>query len=483
MKPHAWQTKFKADYFRLGGGWCGIEPGGGKTYAAAAIASECDRPLVICPAGVMAQTRAMFESYGVDTYEPLREDGRGVAFISYTMMCRKEQADFLEQDQPTDILLDEAHKVANIGTNSAGKRLNRYLIAHPEVRVAWFTGSPMDGDPLDLVHGLRYALRGPAAVPGLPQSRDAMERWAGRMEDPEFRQRFLTTLKDHPGVVLVGDAGSQYDGRVELTVHRLPPVLTLPDDWVMPDGYALSGPAEAAAVERCLAWGFWETRVPRYSERYMEARREWSAVARRVIRTGAADTDEQVRALRPEAWAEFQRAEADEPPGARCAKWSPEGLDETSRFMAQIGPQRFQVMMDGGPRTIVWADSVALQAELALVRDVPWHHAKGMDERGVRLDQTDAPLVVASQDACSEGFNAQRNFNHNWVLQPPASSARFRQLIARTARQGQPKPVVTVHIVVRCDSDERALTNAIRGAIVDWETLGRPSPLLQLRSI
>ena len=59
--PHAWQSACADAYARCGGVVVDREPGAGKTYAAALIAKQCARPLVVAPASVIPQTRAMFD--------------------------------------------------------------------------------------------------------------------------------------------------------------------------------------------------------------------------------------------------------------------------------------------------------------------------------------------------------------------------------------------------------------------------------------
>lgn len=474
--PHPWQSAAAAAYDSLGGIFCGLEPGAGKSFAAALIARKCRRPLVCAPASAIPQTRKMFESYGVETYAAKDGPRDGAcAFASYTWLTQAAQADFFSTFLASDYLLDEFHMVRNLGANgrkpnSAGVRLERDLVARPATRVAVFTGSPMSQAITDFGHGLTWALRG--HVRGLvPRTRSGLEALAEKLELGGERERaaFLARLQTQPGVFLDSGGAGLYQGEVVLRVLRREPALTLGADWRLPDGYYLVSAAQAASVSKQLAWGFWPKVTPRPSERYLEARRTWSRVVRDVIATGAADTDSQVRALRPEAWAAYEAAEAAEPLGTEEAVWETDlGLcNELGLARRAAGP------------TIVWAHHRALQDRAAALADVPLFREGARDASGTHFPDSRSALAVASIQACHQSLNLQ-HFNHNVVLEPQADPEVMKQLIGRTARQGQTSPRVTVDLVVACSASENALRESVARAKVIHETTGKLNPLLKL---
>lgn len=472
--PHKWQTAAVAAYFDHGGLFCGLDPGAGKTYVCAIVAARCRRPLVCAPASVIPQTRKMFEALGVETYEAkaarsgLRA-GQGVAFASYTWLQQANQAEFFQQLCPSDILCDEFHLIRSLSTNSAGKRLNRYLVDDWSVRVGVFTGSPWGTKLEDMAHGLRFALRRNAPV---PPTRDGVAMLSERLDrDPAARAEWLARLQATPGVFLDSDGAGAYAGRVELRVLRREPALTLPDTWALPDGWLLGSASEAAQAARNLAWGFYRTRDPRPTPAFLEARRAWAAVVRRVTERGAADTESQVRALRPDEWAAYAAVADAQPPYLEEAVWvDREPVDWVDRLHDR----------ECHKNTIIWANSIELQREVARHLACPWHHEKGLDADGVLLTDATAPVVVASMRACSVGLNPQKHFHHNIILEPQADQELTKQLIARTARQGQPRDVVTVDLVVNCPQAEFALRQSIERARVAYEATGKKNPLLQL---
>jgi hypothetical protein len=470
--PHEWQTAAAEAYSRLGGVVVDREPGSGKTYAAALIARRCARPMVVAPASVIPQTMKMFRSYGVPCmlakdWLSDRTDFALPAFASYTWLTRKRQADFFERYRPSDVLMDEYHEARGLN-NSARKRLERDLIARPEVRVGVFSASLVTDRVTDYGPAITWALRG-RARDLVPPTRAGLEALQERFEaDPRAYAAFLARLDAHPGVFRDGDGVGRYQGEVVVRVLRREPALVLRDDWELPDGYLLVSPAQAAEVSRLMAWGAWLRVTPRPSEAYLEARRAWHHTVRGVIATGAADTAEQVYALRPREYAAWVEAEDAEPRGVEEVVW-----EDTLSLEAEA----FDLNAPHQPATptIVWADRRALQDKMAERLDCPLHRERGRDSGGTRIDEATAPLVVASIEACGQSFNCQA-FSHNLVLEPPSDPEVWRQLIGRTARQGQRAARVTVDVVVNCPAAESALRTAIARARVS----GKPNPILQL---
>jgi hypothetical protein len=480
FQPHPWQLAAAEDFDRLGGVFIGLDPGAGKSYALSRIAARSRRPLVVAPATAVRQTMGQFQSYGVDCYEAKHDHVAGpgrAAFASYTWLTGAKQEDFFERFRPQEILLDEFHMVRGL-SNSARKRLERYLVANPAVRVAVSTASPMSGALTDFAFGLRWALR--AGVAGLvPALRSGVEALDARLQyDPAARAAFRARLEATPGVYLdVGDVG-RYLGAVDLRVVRQPPALVLPDTWETPSGFLIESAAHAAVVEKQLAWGWYYDTDPRPSDAYVSARRAWGGVVRRVIDQGLADTEYQVRALRPEAYAVWAAAEAAEGPLAEPVPvWGavPSYSDGENYARGVHG-----LLPGPGCRaTLVWAESRALQDQVSYQLGAPRFREGGRSEDGTYLPDYRGDVAVASIDACFQSLNLQ-HFSHNLVLEPPSDPEVWKQLLGRTARQGQLAPRVTCDVVINCPAAERALRSAVARAKVVYETTGKRNPLLTL---
>lgn len=472
FQPHEWQLRAAEDYERLGGLFIGLDPGSGKSFALAQIARKCRRPLVVAPAAAVRQTMAQFRSYGVPCYEAKQDRAGlrgGVAFASYTWLTRAEQADFFEQYRPSDVLMDEFHEARGLA-NSARKRLERYLVEYPAVRVAVSTASPMSGRVHDFAFGLRWALR--AGVRGLvPETRSGLDALEARLAaSPEARADFRRRLEATPGVYLdVGDVG-RYPGEVVLRVVRREPALVLPATWELPNGFLVESAAHASDLERQLAWGFYPEYDPRPSDEYLTARRRWGAIVRRVVSTGQADTELQVRALRPTEYAEWRAAELAEGPLTEAVPAWGEERPDVLRLLPRT-PR---------PATLVWAHHRALQTQAAAVLEAPLFREGARSASGEYLPEYRGYLAVASNEACYQSLNLQ-HFSHNLFLQPESDPEWWKQAIGRTARQGQTAPRVTCDVVVNCPAAERALRSAIDRASLVYETTGKKNPLLQLK--
>lgn len=467
--PHQWQLDAVQAFDDLDGVFIGLDPGVGKTYALALIARrDPEGTLLLTPAP--RQAVAQFRSYGVPAYELARGPGEGVAVATYAWLTRRERAGFFAQHRPRVVLLDEYHMVRGLG-HSARRRLERYLVERPEVRVAVATGSPMSGRLHDFAYGLTWALRSRVRglVPPLRAGLDALDEHlaASTSAREDFRRRLAAT----PGVFLDVQAG-QYEGRIDFRVLRMAPVARLPATWETPSGVLIGSAAHAAEVDRQLSWGFYLDVRPRPSERYLEARRVWGATVRRAVEQGLADTEVQVRELEParyQVWLEAQRREGD------VADPSVVWLPEAERALRQVD----QWVAEYSSPPLVWAEHRALQDAVARGLDVPLHRegCRAWDG-GMPTDHTQT--AVLSIDACYQSYNLQANRSTNLVLEPQPDPEVMKQLIGRTARQGQPEPVVRVDLVANGPRGLTALREAHARASLVLETTGKNNPLLKL---
>lgn len=395
----------------------------------------------------------MYEQYGAEA-----------TFVSYTKLQQAASVDLLEQLRPDVLVLDEAHMLKRAKTNSAARRIYRYLASNPSVRVCALTGTVQSRSIMEWAHLALWALRRRAPV---PQSWALIEALAERLDqDAEARATFLAKLENTPGLILDASADADYAGETPIFVHECEPELKLNAEWRLNDGYYLVGPAQAAAVEKMLAYGYWPRVEPRHGERYLEARAAWARIVRRVCEREAADTELQVRAIRPAEYEAWRAVEMTEPEGVQTAVW-----ESDARLRA--------ILADVQPGTIVWAHHVALQTRAAEILGAPHHGPKGLDAAGVRIDQATAPRIVASISACSAGFNLQA-YNRHLVLEPPGDPSTWKQLIGRCARQGQAAPVVRTDVIINCQASKTALHQSIIRARLVLETTGKGNPLLQL---
>jgi hypothetical protein len=471
--PHQWQVDATEAYFELGGVVVWLDPGVGKTYVAAQIAARCTRPLLLTPAP--RQALAQFRSYGVAAHlaaEGDRPEG-SCAIATYAWLTNKRQADWIARYRPTDILMDEYHMVRGLG-HSARRRIEQYLVSDSAVRVAVFTGSPMSGRLHDFAYGLTWALRSRARglVPQLRAGMDALEAHF-EAAGPTAREAFRARLAATPGVFLDVDAG-RYQGEVRFRVLRPPdgPVAELSDTWLLGsegDGVLIESAAHAAEVDRQLAWGYYLEARPRPSEGYREARRRWGGVVRRVVLSGVVHTEAQVRDVEPAEYARWVAAQLREGPVA----------DPQPVWLPGAGRRLDWAAHQVGGSTLVWAQHRALQDAMAQVLDAPLHRGECRGPEGM-LPTDHGVTAVLSIPSCYQSYNLQTHYRRNTILEPSADPEVLKQLIGRTARQGQTSPSVDVDVVLNGRGAVRALTTALARAKLVQELTGKTNPILNI---
>lgn len=437
ITPHAWQLDAVSAFDRLGGVFCAMPAGAGKTYVAAQCLARGLRPLIVTKAAARKQTEKMLLLYGVQA-----------EIISFNAISLDDG--LLARLAPDVIVFDEGHALKNVKGAAWSKRIARYLAAHPLCKVMISTGSIMHRSVLDYAHMLVWALRQYAPV---PRSQAAWPRFALDVE--RNPSAWLERLRDTPGVFL--DAAPSWNGRLQITEHW--PELLLTEHYaraeqgVAPDGWELTeGWAQDELLEQ-LAWGYYLRRDPRPSPALLDAQRTWNRCVEQARAYGLADTEKDTRGVYPGAYAQWLRAQEAEPESAQVVEW----LTESSP-LSLLGATSWPV------GTIVWVHHVALGEELARRTGWRYHREGGRDERGVRLDETNNSIVLASLSACSESFNAQYNFHHMIYLEPPADPRMWQQSLARVCRQGQAADEVTCEIVVAAPVFGKALDSARRGA-------------------
>ncbi len=446
-RPHEWQLRAVEAFDALGGIFCAMPPGAGKSWVAVQCLARAERGLYVMPAALRKQTRDLLALYDV------KAEIRSYNEISL-------DADLLERLHPDVLILDEGQKTKNVVSAACAKRIARYLAANPSCRVVVLSGSIMHRSVLDYAHGLVWALR--AGSPA-PRSAAAWPRLALDVErDPAA---WLERLKACPGVFL--DGAPSWAGKLTSTELKLP--LLLPDAYaraesgLAPDGWQCESQWTIDELCKQLAWGFYMKRTPRPSPALLDAQRTWMRCVEDAKAHGLADTELGARSVYPQGYGQWQRALEAEPEGAPVVEWLadppiPEAL----------------------PGTIVWVHHRALGERLASLTGWPYHREATLDAQGAKLADAAAPVVLASVSACREGVDgAQHKRSHMIWLEPSADARVWQQGIARLARQGQPAAEVTSTVLIAAPVFQRSLDAARKAAYrIETET-GQEQLLLQ----
>jgi superfamily II DNA or RNA helicase len=216
-----------------GGALLADDVGLGKTFVAAALASEYDRVLVVAPAAL----RDMWLS-------ALREAGVRAAFTTYTALGRGGGP-----SGPFDLLvLDEAHHVRTPGT----RRYARLAALASGARVLLLTATPVHNSRADLAALLALFLGARA----WNMSDDALARHIVRRERSDVAAAVSLPETAPPARLQVGD-----DEALLRAIVELPPPLPPSDagdggallTWTLVRQWASSNGALAGALRRRLA--------------------------------------------------------------------------------------------------------------------------------------------------------------------------------------------------------------------------------------
>jgi hypothetical protein len=456
FSPHEWQQRAQVDFQRLGGLFCGMPVGSGKSWVGAKCAATGSRSVVIVPAALLEQAVEQYREYGVTQ----------ARFISYSKISRN--AEILRELNPDVLILDEAHNLKNVTSSAWGRRIARFLHERPQCRVVAMTGSIMHRSARDYLPLLVWALRKNPFVRANSTSIERVAEWA----DAHPRE-WLDKLRACPGVYI--DGAPSWGGEITLSVTKLPPAAPLEYEraraGLAPDGWALPDPLSRREVCSQLAWGFCRVRDPRPSERLLQAQRAWAAQVRQALDYRLADTELGARAVYPLAYAEYRRVVESEPVGGERDEWF------ASDFPLDIPGAKTTAI----PGTILWCHHQALGEHVSRRMGIPYHHEGALDADGTYLGDQTAPVVIASIGACHRGVDGvQHRYDHNVILEPPQDARIWQQLLGRTARQGRDvSRSVSVEVVLRCSEHEAAFKAALNQARGIEEATGQEQLLLK----
>lgn len=465
-----------------------IAVGGGKTLITllAPVVLGITRALIVLPAKLERKTHAEVKEYRRAWRLPAL-----VQTISVERLARKNQADFLDECRPELIMIDEAHRLANRRA-AATKRLARYVRERDPI-VAVLTGT-LTSERLDeYAHMVQWALGDSAPV---PRKRAVVEAWSDCLCEPpksalgafetfgdeiDARNAYRERLTHTPGVIVSRD----HYGEVPLTIRtaalRPSPQCEifyrdLEEAWVLPDGQEIEDPLAMARHAYTIALGYWMRWREPGPEPWMEARSAYARLVRETIketeRTDAPlDTEEQVRLA-------IKAGRFGDGPLAVLQAWR-------------------EVRPSFTPITVVeWIDQSAVDGILQWCErpGIVWYRHRGirdaLERRGLRVygrkgeDRAGRPImnargdiaVAASQLSSGEGQNLQQ-FNRSLLLEPPTKAAAWEQLLGRTHREGQTRPV-TYEVYAPFGRHMKAFAKARAGAEYVEQTTGARQKLL-----
>lgn len=445
-----WQAYALAEAAANDGAWLALPVGLGKTLISALLPVLLDakRPLLIVPASLEDKTWADFSAFR-GTWKTSRNP-----FVakSWQWLCTDSAQNYFASYQPDLIVIDEADDLSN-PSSAVAARIDRYVIAHPDVRVVAMTGTPGRTSIMNYWHILCWCLKERAPVP----MREAeAQMWAAaidhKVREPSNRPRpgplgddirsarewYRARLLETPGVVIVDGDSCNAPLTVRTVLAREDSVLddvfaTFLKDFEVPGGECVSDPLSRWRLDGQLGCGLYSRYVVPPPDEWLAARRALAKFVRDMIarsQRSSKPLDTEGQVLRRYA----------EHPIVEC--WR--ALRDT--FIPQmetvwISTSTVESALDwlraSSEPGIVWCGSVDFGEALARASGLEYYGRKGTSATGLRLHEApQGRSMICSWNANKKGFNLQA-WGRMLLVMPPQSAKWLEQIFGRAHRQGR----------------------------------------------
>lgn len=490
----AWQGMAMAETVGCGGAFLGMPVGLGKTLPSFLLATLLDAhaPVVIVPgAGLRDKTYADFATFLKDWRAPRTP----IRVITTQELAPESGATRLEDIAPDFIFIDECDDLAN-PASSAAARIDRYVVAHPDVIVVCATGTPSrksimnywhlmgwalrDGMPLPMVGGEArdWSLALDHTPPGRPQSRMSPGVLGATRE--LAREWYRTRLAETPGVILVD--GDSCDAPLTIRVRPAKEDARLDEAFTTflrtlesPDGMPVSDPLSRWRMDGQLGCGLYLRFNPPAPEAWMDARRNLARFVRdRIERTRRTsrpcDTEAQVLRRYPDhpAVTTWRAIKDTFVPNTEAVWLSTSVIESVGAWLRE----------DSAPG-IIWTGCVEFAEACATALRLPYYGREGKEAKTRRGLHAADPRVsmVASWHANKRGFNLQP-WRRQLLVMPPQSAKYLEQIFGRSHRAGQDEAVV-VDVLATSGGTYDAFEAALSEAGFAHATVGMSQKILR----
>jgi hypothetical protein len=477
---------------QVGGLLLNARVGAGKTLVAALLATlyEDVRPLMIVPGGFDGKTDRELEVY--------REHwnlSHQIQIITYSDLARDVDERIFRAYEPGALICDEADKLRRVsGASGSGtaKRVASYMAAKPDTMVFAMSGTLFKEGLKDYAHIANWALKSAAPVPRLPVEIDCWHRglkgaagmWLkmrqalGIANGADVRQAFRERFFHTPGVIISVDQFNDVPLTVETVVLEtgLEDVLqALYTTGETPDGLdvledggdeADAGAGTTWAAERQIALGFYYRPDPPPPVPWLQARKAYAKLVRRMLASGEFNTELQVR-----RWAEREQHPI-------WLKWKVTQPTFEPRFVpVWLNTRALDYCKRWGREGgIVWTDHRAFAQRLAAETGWRLFGPGGVDSTGLPIELCTDRTIIASRQANGVGRNLQR-WCRGLITAIPGNGRDAEQLFGRQHREGQTRPV-EMQILFGCRAHANDLRKVVSLSEQEAEEMGRQNKIL-----
>lgn len=439
--------------------------------------------------------------------------------VPYSSFSRAQSSDLLERIKPDLIISDEAQKLRHRVTATTSRVL-RYFAAHPETRLACYSGTLTAKSIRDYAHLSALALRKGSPLPTHPQT---VEEWSVAVDPPQGTQMFraakgaLVKLCDPPlediysafrrrltdtlGVTAT-KAGAVEAGIV-ISERKPPPVPEVLADliagvrlaWTRPDGEEFVDVLQKEQCARELASGFfYRWRYPRREDptvidRWLAARKAWHQELRKKLVSRQEHLDSPLLCAKAAIRYYAGTDGAGEPYHGDLPVWRADTWPDWVEVRDTVQPETEAVWVDEylakdaaswatSERGIVWYEHEAFGRKVAELSGLPMHG--GGPKAGELIAAEDGSRsIVASIKSHGTGRDGlQRLFATQLVANPPSSAEQWEQLMGRTHRPGQKSESVSFLVYRHTDEMADAIDRALEFAKYIQGTTGSLQKLL-----
>lgn len=487
-----WQAWSLVEIVQNGGAFLALPVGAGKTditFLAPTMLQSLRSVVIVPGAGLRDKTNYEFGLLRSEWIEPPTP----TKVVTWQELTVESAADYFERTQPQLIMIDEADEAANPDASWV-RRIDRYVLAHPEVVVVLLTGTPGRKSIMNYWHLLGWALR--ERMP-MPLSRVEAQTWALAIDEARRRNQsrvrpgvlggtvelarawYRTRLAETPGVVIVdGDScAAPLTLRVRLAAEDpgmdavFQKFLT---DNEAPGGEVVMDPLSRWRVDGQLGCGMVLYYDPAPPPEWRLAARAMGAFTRERIAHSTRsrtplDTEGMVinRYRDHPVVREWLRVK-DTFKGVTKARW----FSDSTIYSAQ------QWLAESDAPGIIWTGCVEFAESLAIATRLSYYGPKGRDQAGRRLHVADpSQNIICSWNANKKGFNLQP-WTRQLLVMPPSSAKWLEQVFGRSHRGGQ-ENAVTIDFLATSGATLDLFETAIGEAGFARETIGMTQKILR----
>lgn len=507
------------------GGYIQLGVGHGKFLVLwlGAYVTDAQRPVYICPSSLRDDARAHARKFARHWVTPQPPP----SVFGFSEFYRKGAVDLFERIKPDYVAVDESHNSMN-QEGTFAQRLDRWK-QESGCTVVCGTGTGTRFSLKDFSHNITWALQEKAP---LPLDFDTLDEWCDALDEklkkkgnpfaqnkrrpyvgvlvnladrcgvpaPDWemteqgqaRWALQQRLRSTPGVIISNEDSCKQPLTIELVYAPEDEAINAAFEEFRehnegPDGAYYNDPIVLYTKERQLGCGMVQTWDPEPPEEWREALRARNKYCAHVISHTRAtyeglrtrgikaphpcDSPDAVEAHpkygQHESILEWRRIKAIVPEPKTRPTWVSASVVHAAAKYAREN------------NALIWYEFDDVGRAIAAAAGIGIYGPGGIDSRGRHIRNDPGQQSIAlSIDANLEGRNLQDRWADNYIVGAPQSARELEQLLGRTHRHGQNRPVYA-RILCTSGLSIEAWRSSVREATFVRETQGQDQKILR----